>query len=236
MRRRTLDIIVSSGALALAALLAIVGYVLVDNATFSRDYVSEQLSQQKITFPEEADINDRDREFSESRTGCLVAFAGQAVTTGRHAECYGNEYIGSHLSYLATRLEMPQIAYADGLTYVELGGVQGELRAEIAAAETADDPGLPKLEQELADITTLRTKMFEGNMLRNALLTSYGFSVLGEKAAQAANIVFVAAVVLALLAIAGFAHAALTPRSRAFAPVDAAALQKPAHEKELVGV
>ena len=58
-------------------------------------------------------------------------------------------------------------------------------------------------------------------MLRGALLSSYGFSVLGEKAMLGANIALVAAGVLAVLSVAGFIHAFVTPREKAFAPVPA---------------
>lgn len=220
MKRRTLDIIVSTGGLLLAGILVIAGLVLTSNASFSKDYVRDQLSREKIEFPPVEGISPEDRAFTEARTGCLITYAGQPLTTGKQAECWGNEYIGSHLTYLATRLGMPQIAYADGLTYLELGLVQRDLGERIAAAQESGDPAVADLEQELADITTLRTKVFEGTMLRNALLTSYGFSVLGEKAGQAATVAFAVATVLALLAIAGFGHAFITPRTKAFAPVE----------------
>lgn len=49
--------------------------------------------------------------------------------------------------------------------------------------------------------------LFRGESLRGLLLTSYGFSVFGERAAQAAIVAFLAAAVLALASIAGFVHA-----------------------------
>ena len=63
--------------------------------------------------------------------------------------------------------------------------------------------------------------VFKGEMLRGALLTSYGFSVLGEKAALASNVALVAAALLAVLSAAGFVHAFVTPRTKPFAAVAA---------------
>jgi hypothetical protein len=54
-------------------------------------------------------------------------------------------------------------------------------------------------------------------MLRRSRLTTYGFSVLGERIAQAATIIFSAAGLLTRLSIAGFVHALLTPKSAPFA-------------------
>lgn len=220
MKRRTLDIIVTVGAVLLAAVLLVLGFVMTDNANFSKDYVGQQLKAQEITFPAVADLSEQDKVFSQARTGCLFEYAEQQMRTGKQAECYANEYIGSHVTYLPTRLGMTSVAYADGLTYSELGGLQGELKTKIEEATEKGTPGVAALEQELADVTTVRTKMFEGSMLRNALLTSFGFSVLGDKAGQAGTVSFIGAAILALIALASFVHAFVTPKSRAFAPVE----------------
>jgi len=49
--------------------------------------------------------------------------------------------------------------------------------------------------------------MFKGETLRGLLLTSYGFSIFGEKAALAAMLSFLGALVMLLASIAGFIHA-----------------------------
>ncbi|MFB9180300.1 hypothetical protein ACFFX1_19325, partial [Dactylosporangium sucinum] len=49
------------------------------------------------------------------------------------------------------------------------------------------------------------------------LLTSYGFSEFGAKAAQAALVAYLAAGLLFLLGAAGLIHAARTPASAGFA-------------------
>lgn len=212
MKRRTLDIMFSIGGIGLATLLALLGFVMMNNAEFSRNYVKDQLSQQKITFTPLEQLTPEDKAFTEARTGCVIAYAGQPLNTGKQAECYANEYIGSHLS------RMP--AGTDGMTFAEIGAAQTDLRTKIAAAKAAGDPNAAALEKQLADYTTARETVFKGEMLRGALLTSFGFSELGEKAAQGAQVAYGAAALLTLLSIAGFVHAFVTPKTKAFAPVE----------------
>ena len=55
MKRRTLDIIFSIGGSMLAVLVLVLGLVLRSNAVFAKDYVHDQLVQQRITFTPAAD-------------------------------------------------------------------------------------------------------------------------------------------------------------------------------------
>lgn len=201
MRRRTLDILFSAGGAAIAVLLVVLGMVMTSNADFSKDYVTDQLSQQNITFKPAAELTDE-----EKAAPCVVANAGKKLTTGKQAECYANEFIGLHLE-----------GTADGMTYAEIGVPQGELRAQVAAAQKAGAANVADLQKQLADITTKRDTLFKGETLRGLLLTSYGFSVLGEKADQAASVAFAGAGLMALLALFGFIHAFTTPRNKGFA-------------------
>ena len=83
------------------------------NARFAEGYVKDQLSEQHITFPAADALTDE-----ESESACLVRYAGQALTTGKQAECYANDFIGLHLR-----------AIADGQTFADLGEPQSALRA-----------------------------------------------------------------------------------------------------------
>lgn len=203
MKRRTLDIVFSTGGLALAVLLLILGLVLTSNANFAKDYVRDQLAQQKITFKPADLLTDE-----EAQSGCVVANAGKALTTGKQAECYANEFIGLHVK---------STQGANGMTYAELGVPQGELRAQVEEARANDDPSLTELEADLAAINTARETLFKGETLRGLLLTSYGFSEFGVKADQVATVAYTVAGLLFVLAMAGFAHAFRTPESEAFA-------------------
>src|SRR5438128_1763655 len=136
MKRRTLDVLFSAGGVALASLLLVLGLVMTSNANFAKNYVKDQLSQQKITFKT---VNTLTAE--EKQSPCLVKYAGQALTTGKQAECYANDFIGLHVK-----------AAANGKTYAELGTPQTDLRAKVAAAQKANDPALADLQKQLTDI------------------------------------------------------------------------------------
>jgi hypothetical protein len=201
MKRKTLDILFGLGGVVLAGLLLVAGMVLASNANFAKGYVKNQLSQQNITF-KATDVLTAE----EKKSTCLVAFAGQKLTTGKQAECYANEFIGLHLK-----------AIAGGQTYADLGAPQSALTAQVAAAQKTNDPAVTGLQKQLAVVTAQRETVFKGETLRGLLLTSYGFSEFGTKAAQAATVAYLAAALLALLGLAGFVHALVTPRTRGFA-------------------
>ncbi len=215
MKRRTLDILFSLGGFGIAALLAALGLVMTSNANFSNDYVTRQLQEQKITFKAADKLTD-----AEKAVPCLVENAGKPLLTGKQAECYANEFIGLHVKNTA-----------GGKTYAELGDVQTGLRAQIAEAQkVTDNPEVPALQKQLADVTAQRETVFKGETLRGILLTSYGFSTLGEKADQAATVAYAAAGLMVLLSIAGTVHALLTPKTKAFAA------PQPVEEKVLTTV
>src|SRR5690606_12273093 len=140
MKRRTLDIMFSIGGLGLAVLLLVVGPVVDSNATFPHNNVRAQLAAQQTCAPPVGELTDEERP-----SPCLVAYAGQQLTTGKQAECYANEYTGLHLRNMA-----------DGKTYAELGEPQAQLREQIAQAEAAGDPAVEQLREELAQVTSQR--------------------------------------------------------------------------------
>ena len=218
MKRRTLDLLFSAGAIAMAGLLVVLGLVMTSNANFAQGYVSDQLTQQHITFTPAAALSEE-----EAQSDCLVRNAGLPLTTGAQAECYANEYIGLHLQ-----------STADGQTYADLGTVQRGLRDDVAAATDTNDPDLADLQTQLDDVTAQRDTQFKGETLRGLLLTSFGFSVFGDKGEQVATVAYGAAALLALLSIAGFIHAFRTSKDEAFAPP----VRTNGHiaDKELVGV
>ncbi|MDQ3643382.1 MAG: hypothetical protein M3450_18420, partial [Actinomycetota bacterium] len=184
----------------------IIGVVMSSNADFSNRYVTDQLRQQKITFKAADALTEEER-----KAPCLVKYAGQELTTGKQAECYANEFIGLHVK-----------TSGNGKTYAEIGDDQTALRAQITAvqsggAQADNDPAVANLQKQLATLTTQRETVFKGETLRGILLTSYGFSELGNKAAQAATVIYLGVALLLALSIAGFVHALVTQRSKVFA-------------------
>ncbi|MGZ4684107.1 MAG: hypothetical protein ACXWA3_16835 [Acidimicrobiales bacterium] len=196
MKRRTLDIVFSAGAVLLAGLLLVLGLVLQNQADFAKSYVKDQLTQQKITFTPVDKLTDEEKQAT-----CIVSYASQPLTTGKQAECYANHYIAVHLGETN-----------DGKTY-------SETSTESRAAQTAADAATKANSADAADLTAqakvLAGKtdtLFRGETLRGLLLTSYGFSIFGERAQQAAYLAYAAALVLFLASIAGFIHAFTTPK------------------------
>lgn len=200
MKRRTLDILFSAGGMLIAVILVVVGVVFTTNANFAKKYVRDQLAEQKITFKTVDTLTDEERQ-----APCLVKYAGQALTTGKQAECYANSFIGLHVK-TATQ----------NRTYAELGVPQSALRTQVAEAKAKNAPNVADLEKQLAEISATRETAFKGETLRGLLLTSFGFSEFGRKGAQAATAAYAGAGLLALLALAGFWHAFATPKDRVF--------------------
>lgn len=191
MKRRTLDIIFSFGGLALAGLLLILGLVMANQANFAETYVKDQLGQQKITFTPVVGLTAE-----EKKATCLVDNAGKALLTGKQAECYANEYIGLHVTEINA-----------GKTYSQTSGEARAKKAEADAAKASGAANAAVLAGESAALTGKTDALFRGETLRGLLLTSYGFSIFGERAGQAGFVAFAAALVLLLASLAGFAHA-----------------------------
>jgi hypothetical protein len=198
MKRRTLDIAFSVGGLALAVLLLVLGLVLQNQANFADDYVREQFAQQRITFTPAERLTEEERA-----APCLVENAGKPLETGKQAECYANEYIGLHLAETN-----------EGKTYSETSTEAREAAAVAREATQAGAPNALALQEEADELAATVETLFRGESLRGLLLTSYGFSIFGERAGQAALVAFLAAGVLLLASIAGFVHAFTTPRDK----------------------
>ena len=204
MKRRTLDIIFSVGGVVLAMLLLVLGLVLRSNGVFAKNYVHDQLSAQKITFTPVDKLSPE-----EQKSSGLVKFASLPLTTGAQAQVYANDYIAGHLA-----------AVNGGKTYSQTSGDARALRAQATAAQQSGDPNAAALDQQASALEGKVDTLFRGETLRGLLLTSYGFSIFGDKAMMASWVCFIAALVLFLAAAAGFAHAFRTSKETAFAPVE----------------
>lgn len=229
MKRRTLDIAFSAGGVIFSVLLLVVGLILTDQKDFADGYVRSQLGEQQITFPtKEALAENTDEalneellekfggdqakvdEFldsknltSESSAKCLNDNAGKQMLTGKQAECYAEHFIKLHAA---------ESSIVDGVSYsyASIGPIVTEARNAVTAAKEAGAPQdeIDELQAKADTLQRLRVDtLLRADTLRGLLLTSYGFSVFGERAGQAAWVCFAAAIVLFLLSIAGFIHA-----------------------------
>jgi len=207
MRRRTLDIIFASGGMAVAVLIAVLGFAIVSQAQFASEYAKTELSAQKIVFSAADKLTAEEKTWKAGST-CLVTYAGQTMETGAQAECYAKYFIALHMETSAVNAGFP------GATYATLGSIRSDLSTQIAAAKAKNDTtGAADLQKKLDSATSLRTTMQTGETLRGLLLTVYGFSVIGEKAGFAANMIYGLAALMVILSAGGFIHALVTPKS-----------------------
>lgn len=216
MRRRTLDIIFAGGGLVVAVLLAVLGLALAGEHRYATDYVAGELAVQKITFATADKLTDAEKNWKPG-SSCLVAYAGQLMETGAQAECYAKYYIREHMDASAKTAGFP------GATYATLGSIRTDLTAQVTAAKAKGDTAAAADAQKRFDAaTSLRTSMLTGETLSGLLLTTYGFSVIGDKADLAANILLLLAALMVFLSAAGLVHAFVTPKEKVvFAQVGA---------------
>jgi hypothetical protein len=189
VRRRTIDTVLIGVGAVVTLVLAAAGGLLLWGHNFATDYVHKELSSQNIYFPARAALQE------EGRTD-LVGYAEQQVTKGTQAQAYAS-YIGGHLEGIA-----------DGATYADLGAPE---RAAKAAVQTATDKGesaavVADLQAKADSITNQRNTLFKGETLRGLLLSTYAWSTIGRIAGIAAIVAFVAAGVMLVLVMLGFAH------------------------------
>lgn len=189
LRRRTIDAVLIGVGAVLTVALVVAGVLLLWGSNFSADYVEDELSSQKITFPPAEALRAEGRDD-------LLEHAGEKLDTGDEAEAYAS-YIDGHLE-----------AIADGMTYAELGGPEREAQKAVEEAEAsgASETELARLEAEAAAISGQRNTLFKGETLRGLLLSAYAWSTVGSIALYAAIGAFVAAVVMLVLVILGIVH------------------------------
>jgi hypothetical protein len=214
MKRRTLDITFALGGALFSVLLLVLGLVLKNQSDFAQSYVKDQLGAQQIYFQPTASLGDEMKNVA-----CLSEFGqggpadhggGQLLTTGKMAECYANKYIAAHMAGAAKG------AGYEGATYATMGKftMKGSGAADsvslvdqlAAAKATGDQTKIDAAQASLDKAAGLRGTLLTGETLRGLLLTSYGFSIFGDKADLAATVCYIAFALLLVLSIAGLVH------------------------------
>ncbi|MCX7619080.1 hypothetical protein, partial [Tepidiforma sp.] len=166
MKRRTLDIILSTGGLGIAILLVILGAVLSNQASWGRDYVKSQLGDQRITFATEDRLSDEEKTWKPGST-CLIKYAGQALVTGKQAECYANYYIAMHMrrSAASAAVDGNKMGW-DNETYATMGPIVTDIRNRLNEARQAGNAAEAEtLQKQLDAATSLRSTFQTGETL-----------------------------------------------------------------------
>jgi len=153
---------------------------------------------------------------SEAASPCLNKYAGQQMLTGKQAECYAQDFIRLHALessiVTGTGLKNADGTAVDGVSYT-YATISPAITAANAAVKAATDAGQPqanidKLQKQATSLQSLRVDtLLRAQTLRGLLLTTYGFSVFGDRAGQAAWVLMIGAILIFLLSIAGFVHA-----------------------------
>ena len=96
MRRKTFDVLVSTGGFVLAAVLLVAGGLLMWGYSFANSQVHDQLIAQKIVFPTTG--NPEFKALPAADQTAMGAYAGQPLTTGAQAKTYADHFIAVHLA------------------------------------------------------------------------------------------------------------------------------------------
>ena len=108
MRRKTFDVLMTSGGAVVAVVLLVAGALLMWGYTFANGYVHDQLAAQKIVFPPAGSAALASPEISPY----LTQYAGQQLVTGPQAEAYANHFIAVHLKEVAGGKTYAQVSAA----------------------------------------------------------------------------------------------------------------------------
>jgi hypothetical protein len=187
MRRKTFDAILTAVGAGLTIFLLVVGGLGLWAYSFANSNVHNQLAQQQITFPTQA-------EFAQAKVGSeiepvmlpyLQQYAGQQLTTGKQAEAYADHFIAYHLQ--------------------EIGG--GKTYSELSAVALS----YPKGSAQYTAAEAVAGTVFQGTTLRGLLLEAYAFWQMGQIALYASIACFAAAAIMLVFTIFGFVHLRRVP-------------------------
>jgi len=95
MRRRTFDFLASGVGVLLAIVLLVAGGLLLWGYNFVNDQVTQQLTEQQITFP--AADSDAIKALPPDDAAAMKVYAGQLMTNGAQAKTYADHFIAVHL-------------------------------------------------------------------------------------------------------------------------------------------
>ena len=182
--RATLDKLISWFGLLLALLLLIAGALLTWGNVYIGDMVQSQLSEQRITMPDEAAI-DGDDALSDEDKEAMKQFAGDKLENGDQARAYAEHYIKAHMQHSA-----------EGKTYSE---VSGEFIGKCVATD--------KPAADCDQLAQTRQTLFMGDTLRGLLLYGFAFATVGKLMGFAAIAAFIGALLMLVLGLLGLRHA-----------------------------
>lgn len=161
MKRSTIDKVISTTGLVVAAALLVAAVALFYTQAFIHNQVKDQLAAERIVFPAEGSVSllslpDADKE-------AVSKYAGQQLVTGVQAEVFANHYISAHINKIG-----------GGKTYSELSSEARKDPTDKALASKVDTV----FKGQTLRGMLLTTYAFD-TMATVALLASYGAAIAG---------------------------------------------------------
>jgi hypothetical protein len=198
VKRKTFDMILTAGGGVLVVVLLAAGTLGLWGYSFANSNVHNQLAEQQITFPSQAEFANAKpgTEITPGMIPYLEKYAGQPLVTGQQAEAYADHFIAIHLQEIG-----------GGLTYAQLSAKAMTLPKGGAAYTAAE-----------AKVQTV----FQGTTLRGLLLEAYAFWTFGQIALFAAIASFILAGIMLMLTLFGLLHFRRVPADAEFPAVRAA--------------
>lgn len=165
----------------LVVVLAAAGGFAFAEGSFVTNQVKDELTAQQIYFPAADQIKTGGaldpKEFPQE----IRDQAGNQVTDGNQARIYANDFIGKHLQGID-----------GGASYAQIGTQVSALQAQQANLSKTD-PQYAALQTQITTLNAQRDTVFKGEMLRGALLNSYGWWTIGTYTTYAAIGLMIAA-------------------------------------------
>jgi hypothetical protein len=166
----------------LVVILAAASGFLFYEGNFVTTMVHDELVSQKVFFPGTDQIKAGGSLDPAKFSAEIRNYAGQQVDNGDKARVYANDYIGVHLA-----------GVAGGQTYSQVSSANSKLAAQLAATPTTD-PNYAALQAQSATLAGQKTTLFMGEMLRGALLNSWGWWMVGNYTTYAGIGLMIAAI------------------------------------------
>jgi hypothetical protein len=147
MRRFSSRTLLATVSAALAAVLLIVGGLLLWGSAYVHNTVQGQLAAQQITFPPASAFAHPKAggEITPNMIPSVSQYAGQQLLTGQQAEAYADHFIAQHITDMS-----------GGKTY-----------SQLSAASQAQPSN--------TQLSGLVATVFKGETLRSMLLNAYGW-------------------------------------------------------------
>ena len=99
MNRKTLDRLLASGGVVIAAVLLVAGVLLTWAHSYVHDQVHSQLAAEKIYFPPKG--NEALTSLPAADRAAMEQYAGQQLVTGAQAKTWADHFIAVHLDEMA---------------------------------------------------------------------------------------------------------------------------------------